>query len=326
LRSLRVKKIVNPIAYHIKHNQTWNYEVDLHYKRLMLNKYMEDPEYIKNYSSPGHKRIQNLVEGYPERILYFKYEKQYKVLIVYNGDCSLETPTFKSIMKQNYKNLRITTGNRSTFDLDSITEDAVCFVNDGVVLNDDYVGLMLNELDGNDIVLCCVGLESVNGFTKKDINTFDLTSMQIDMTKIIDECILYNTEFLKGFTSGIGSLNDCRKGFVRLGLVEIEYSEYIRKRVGLCKGEQLYIYGAGGHTENLLNKLDFTGLNLCGIIDKNLKLQGTYICGYRVYHTSDIKNLNIDKLLISSLSYENEMYEELLSVFEPKKLIRIYFN
>ncbi|NLK34672.1 MAG: hypothetical protein GX301_04385, partial [Gracilibacteraceae bacterium] len=123
-------------------------------------------------------------------------------------------------------------------------------------------------------------------------------------------------------------LKKMKMKFIGQGLVKISMeaylTNYLNNRLDKTKGSKLYIYAAGGHTKNLLNNIDFFKYNLCGFIDKDISLEGTSLAGKPIYHTDRISELDIDYILISSHSYESEIYRELCKFFDPDRIIRIY--
>src|SRR5690606_4866579 len=92
------------------------------------------------------------------------------------------------------------------------------------------------------------------------------------------------------------------------------------------KGSNLYIFGAGEHTKALFEQGCFEGFNICGILDKNEGKKGTLFASFPVYHTSSMRELPIDYILVSSASFEQEIYEELIPFYSTEKLITIYHN
>ncbi|BDH60819.1 hypothetical protein MTP04_09490 [Lysinibacillus sp. PLM2] len=97
-------------------------------------------------------------------------------------------------------------------------------------------------------------------------------------------------------------------------------TQYLLK--DLPNNHKLYIYGDGGHTKTLLEEVDFSQYNLKGILSKNVK--NPSINGIEV---SNILDIIIDLhtyILISSSSYEDEIFEELTCTIPTHQIIKIY--
>jgi SAM-dependent methyltransferase len=88
--------------------------------------------------------------------------------------------------------------------------------------------------------------------------------------------------------------------------------------------QKLLIFGAGEHTLELLDRLDFKNI-VIGLIDNNKVYQGNVRMEYPVYSPEDLGNLNYDKILLSSNAFEWEMKKTLLDKGIPEaKIIPIY--
>ncbi|HQI17278.1 MAG TPA: hypothetical protein PLL37_09985, partial [Bacillota bacterium] len=61
-----------------------------------------------------------------------------------------------------------------------------------------------------------------------------------------------------------------------------------------------------------------------GIFDSNPELDGTMLQGIPVYSKGKINQFEFDYIVISSMSYEEEIYNELKYIIDKRKLIRIY--
>ncbi|CAM5191018.1 hypothetical protein UACE39S_04177 [Ureibacillus acetophenoni] len=86
------------------------------------------------------------------------------------------------------------------------------------------------------------------------------------------------------------------------------------------KNESILIYGAGEHTDLLLNKTSITKKNIIGIVDKNKKKK----LNYPIFSLEDIKNLNVDIIIISSFVYQDEIYGQVLNTGFKGFVYKIY--
>ncbi|MCM3701054.1 glycosyltransferase [Paenibacillus macerans] len=108
-------------------------------------------------------------------------------------------------------------------------------------------------------------------------------------------------------------------------LFSIPISHYVEKYVlqSVNRSDILYIYADGGHTERLLKNVDFSNYNLKGVISK--KNDGGVIGGYPIISYNQNLMQENCYILISSASYEREIYGELMKAKIPcNKILRIY--
>ncbi len=88
---------------------------------------------------------------------------------------------------------------------------------------------------------------------------------------------------------------------------------------------RLLIYGAGMHTRDLFERLDFSGLSLVAIADKNPALGGARLAGTRIVPPDRIPGIGAQAILISSLFYEQEIERELRALVDPDvEIVGIY--
>jgi glycosyltransferase involved in cell wall biosynthesis len=103
--------------------------------------------------------------------------------------------------------------------------------------------------------------------------------------------------------------------------------EYIRKNI---KGELIYIWGAGTHTENLIKLLKkYNFYNVSGIIDGNNNSNDQYKFGIKVINKDefiDKYKLLCTDIIISSASFENEIYDEIcnLKISKDINIVKLY--
>lgn len=88
------------------------------------------------------------------------------------------------------------------------------------------------------------------------------------------------------------------------------------------KYNNIYIYGIGKHTEKLLEYMPKKIKdNVKGLIDNNNNNNKVY--GYYIYNINEIANY-ADAILISSLTYENDIYKRINEISDELDIIRIY--
>jgi len=72
----------------------------------------------------------------------------------------------------------------------------------------------------------------------------------------------------------------------------------------------MLLYGAGEHTRQLIEAVDFSNVEIEGIVDK-YHCGNKHFLGYPIFSPSDIPVINPDMVLISSQIYEEEIYQEI---------------
>ncbi len=88
---------------------------------------------------------------------------------------------------------------------------------------------------------------------------------------------------------------------------------------------RVLVYGAGQHTANLLKWTPLTEAQLVGLADGNRALHGRVYWGLKVVAPDRIADLKPDVVLISSESYQDEIYSALKPLeAEGVELVRLY--
>lgn len=80
------------------------------------------------------------------------------------------------------------------------------------------------------------------------------------------------------------------------------------------KNKKVILWGAGEHTKQLFNFYEIDKKNIVAIVDKNHKIWGKNIDGIKIIGKKEIKNYNVDAIVISSLAFVNEIKKEINSI------------
>ncbi|WP_406788317.1 hypothetical protein [Clostridium neuense] len=86
---------------------------------------------------------------------------------------------------------------------------------------------------------------------------------------------------------------------------------------GECNNKTIGIYGAGNHTQNLINEYRkfFGEINFkVYIFDSDKSKQGNMCCGITILSPEDISKCNIEKMIISSYGYQDGIYKYLTNI------------
>ncbi|MBI3584545.1 MAG: cobalamin B12-binding domain-containing protein [Nitrospinae bacterium] len=105
------------------------------------------------------------------------------------------------------------------------------------------------------------------------------------------------------------------------------YISRLNKKIAEWKSHniKLAIYGAGEHTDMILKNASWSGFAADCIIDRSVLRQKDGFCGFKVIPPAEIKKTKIDAILISSFTYQEEIYSELLNMnLNDIDIIRLY--
>jgi len=327
ISGFKVKKIINAIAYHIIHTIQWDNNLNIELHKMIVDKYFDKADKIMKYKSASSlERFYELILNYYQPVVYTKrFTRNYSVLIVCSSDSICEdnkSDKYSCILNQTYKNIRICYGNNDSINLNEVKEDLIFFMGEDTVLDNWFFEIMVNHIENKDMCICNISMESKDFSYVKDISVFDMDSGEFVTDALIDECILYNTEFYKKRRPMKSDLKKYNFALVPNGLVKKEFISYLNNKLNGLKDKRVYIYAAGGHTKKLLNRINLN--NIYGIFDSNPELDGTMLQGIPVYSKGKINQFEFDYIVISSMSYEEEIYNELKYIIDKRKLIRIY--
>jgi len=163
----------------------------------------------------------------------------------------------------------------------------------------DRAGFQVAKHAYNNLWLNCVVRHKQPQDT---LPTYDFAQVKADLLQLIRAHLRLNIDQLGHFQSHLNH--------------EIQAMEQ--------QGGKLVIFGAGNHTQELLNHVDFKTSISC-LIDNNPELQGHSRLGYPVRAPGDLKELDFAKVLISSKSFQEDMRQTLLGQgLKPEQIICLY--
>lgn len=86
----------------------------------------------------------------------------------------------------------------------------------------------------------------------------------------------------------------------------------------------LLIYGAGAHTTQLMQIMDFDKFKLVGVCDSDKNKYGMNLAGIKVCSIDEVDKSKFYDILISSSAYQEEIYNFLTKKFPEKNIIKLY--
>lgn len=257
--------------------------------------------------------------------------KSLKVSVIFNAESKNYTDslTYISIMNQTYKNIAITVGGIEDVKLDNLEGDLIYYIDEGYIAEPNLVEDVVNQYFNEDAICFMVELSRENGtpFYRAILPDFYEKADVYKLNSIKHNNSIFKRDFF------IKNLNNIKLNkyvtinsfdLLNYKLVKAKLSKYIEDITKQGNNSRIFVYGAGGHTIDLLSNIDLKKVDICGIIDKNQELEGKKVCGLAVTNFKNINELGADYILISSLSYETEIFEQLRSIVGEEKLIRIY--
>jgi hypothetical protein len=332
IHKIPVKRIINPLAYHVIHQTNWDRLSWEKYASILTrySKRLESSNSAKTLGSNVYEILRRIhLDSTP--LVYVESKSiESTVLVIINSNSKPEhSKTYLSVQEQTYKNINIMFIKNKISSLNSVKEDYVLSIDEGYILNRHCIEFMVHTLNQKvkyDYVVCGIRYHGLLNWYFGDYYPIYKRSNDVTIKEINSNCILYKTRsFIEGFKQQ-GDYYNKKMNFQGITLVETGTDKLIKDRLSRCVGhnENLYIYCAGGHTEELLRVVDFSKYHLCGIIDKDKEKVGNHINGYPIVDIETLNKNQIDFILISSISYEDEIYNELKLEIEENKLIKIY--
>lgn len=283
------------------------------------------PEEIKNTHFLGMESIKADFNSYKAT-----EKKPLHILVIYNsgGTDLKDSPTYNSILNQTYKNTSIIFSSIEDIEPDRIDGDLVYYVENEYIVEPDYFAEIINQYANEDAVCCMIELYRDNGnpFYKAVLPDVYEKNGIYRLNSLKHNSIIFSKDF---FVKNLVNIQNAKYleinsiDLLNFKLVKAKVSRYIEDIIRQCNN-RVFIYGAGGHTSDILKIMDPVKMNICGIIDKNPDLENLVFNGIPVYNIKDLNQLAADYIIISSASFESDIFEALKSQFNEEKIIRVY--
>ncbi|MFQ5559548.1 MAG: cobalamin-dependent protein, partial [Nitrospinota bacterium] len=91
------------------------------------------------------------------------------------------------------------------------------------------------------------------------------------------------------------------------------------------KGEKILLYGAGEHSRQVLNRVRFSGVDFLGFVDRAPTMQQKEFLGYSVFSPEKCGELTAARVVISSFSFQEEIFEALSNLsLNGTEIVRLY--
>ncbi|MFD2671978.1 glycosyltransferase [Marinicrinis sediminis] len=255
-----------------------------------------------------------------------------KVLIAYDpkGQNIGDSSTYQSIENLTYPNYKCVMGNMHNIDLNAEDAELVYFIEEGWNLEQNSLQMLLYNYKGEEVITFDMKALRKDGdiFYSPISAGYFIEHEQSLLRGTHPFLVLYQKKYFIKHRHQIIKRMDLpinRSLDLRANLLSADLQTYILGVLRLHAQHAVYIYGAGKHTTDLIENIDISKFNICGILDRNKELDNKHLGGIPIYHINRIHELSIDCILISSASYEEQIADQLeFSGISREKIIRIY--
>ncbi len=181
------------------------------------------------------------------------------------------------------------------------------------------ISLLVSQASENDQSVCCTFYFKDKIFRSRDHN---IQAMIERLPIEVWEPVVENFMISK-IQSQYNKLADVPRVISTVS-VPIYFRDYLQRLLSSYKRKTIYIFGAGSHTTELFESGALEGYTVAGIIDSHPTR--TQLKGLPIYSEEMIAELSPDIILISSYSFEQEIYNRLKEKMDESKLLKIYYK
>lgn len=313
----QAKELLNPVAFHVKHSQAWSDSVSKETASSLVRKYLNMKNCTDDYLLS--EQLYRVVLRNPSKAFYADESvldeiSKKKVLIVL--DKEMGDKTKKSICLQLHQNVEI------------CYDDAVHTLLTAYI-DADYVFMPYNGIDYDDMFLTCLLISASNSsgaVSSLCVYSSTLRIKSEDMFNYSNNAIAIGCSIIKPtalsdfLQHGVLPILKCE----RINTPKIEFDDYFNLLLSEKGVNSFYLFGGGNMLRRILDCKHLSQYKVLGIIDSSPSIQGSEINGIKV-HSKDIlmRDEYFDVVVISSLAYEQEIFDELISIIPPEKIIRL---
>lgn len=289
-------------------NEALEYSVSNFEHRDVAEKYISVYEKaITRFKEKEEETLYFNLEKVPEIV---KKQKEFQLAEINKGQIN-------SIKKIDPPNQEVTILNIND---DSFSDgDIFYIVRNNFRINGSYIATMLYKNLKTDILVSKVLLTRNNGESfYNPISVCNSESLIVDTSF---GGIFYSSSFFQNNKNEIikgNSVSYSSKEEFATESISLSIDDFMKLKI---KEPNIYIYGAGTHTKELLNESNYLKKRTIAIVDGNPNKIGGVFSTFEVISINEIDSRI--PILISSASFEEEIYKE-LSAKTPNKIIRIY--
>ena len=314
-----LKKLVTPVAYHIKHEIKWAEEPFEVLGEVIFDHLSKEGYSIDIGGAGKATYCYRIVDGASQPIVIDKLSKLASVLsiLVGDGDASQLENTTQSLTNQTVPVVWMHEHDAAAV-LEENKASFIYYMPIGTTIPPYFLEYMISYFEEDtDRVVCSVKYE--HSFFKHFNNS--LSAMAKETVENAERYPLLRGNSL--YRTSAKSVTNVR--FVGMSMLVISMKQFIQSKYHPYSGKPLYLYGAGGHTEQFVSSGVFEELPLKGIAVKDTTpLPNQVKYGLPIITLDELQRTEESVLMISSFTYEDEIYEELSNTYPDLTILKIY--
>lgn len=99
----------------------------------------------------------------------------------------------------------------------------------------------------------------------------------------------------------------------------------LKEKINEWNAEKILLYGAGEHSRAVLKEISWGNADFLGFLDRAEQKHRDGFLGFPVYVTDSIEKIGAAKIIISSFSFQEDIYKELIKIKPPGvEIIKLY--
>ena len=302
LLGIKVKEIVNPIAFHLRHKIQWNFNETGMLVKKFMEKYFRVSKFSYKYASDLYYEI--LCDDCQQ--ICFCDTQKYRCLFVLNqNNCR----TIESIKNQDYLNKEIMFSDA----IENSHFDIVLYIHGELVLSDVFCKTIIYIMDRFDCGVLNVGRFFASERNRKTY--YNQLSRNLKVVKRINsEADVFTKAVRKGGENS-GTL------YLPISYEVLNIGDRELKKVDAVF-EKAYIMPAGVRASEWYdtNKTNLKW-EIIGYIDNDESKVGNQINGLQVYSGDVLKNNKDAFVIVVSKYYSEEIEEQLSNIIDKDKIL-----
>lgn len=103
------------------------------------------------------------------------------------------------------------------------------------------------------------------------------------------------------------------------------YIKNLKTKIMAWPGEKILLYGAGEHSEAVIKKIHWEKANFLGFANREERRKVNELLGYPVYAPEQIRETGATKIIISSFSFQEDIFRDLKKMTLPGiEIVKLY--
>lgn len=314
VKKIGIRELLNPVTFHISHAIRWNRVLAEQLSSYLVQKYL-----------PGEISENNMF--YVAKIFYdissafdigiFESNNNYrdlKIAVVYAGE---NQEVIYRLKNQTLKNLELFSNVDKMVNPEAF--DYIVYLNDNFYFNNVALEFYIDYLEKSQRKIT-----SIYGYPMENLKYIHWT-LNENVLEVYNQCIAGSfiasgTSFEKALK--LKQIDNLVKSCV-VG-IEMDYKIYAEQELKLREIEgKLLMAPAGILTSSWIKKFGLKSFHyeVVGIFDNDIDKRGAYLQNVKIFGKDDLKNLDFDKIVITSPQYSEALYEQFKALGLEKKIV-----